>query len=121
MFVARHSLFMNGIPKAGFFDVTLILFDYRKRYRVEGDSMTPTLQPGEQVAVDEKTDIKIGDVVVALHPFKKSVVMIKRVKEIDSNGRYFLISDNLEGSTDSRSFGAVSVECIKGKVISRLK
>ena len=81
--------------------------------------MTPTLQPGDQLTVDPKAEVRVGDIVVAKHPFKKSVTMVKRVKDIDE-GRYYLISDNPEDSSDSRSFGAISQNELIGKVISRL-
>jgi nickel-type superoxide dismutase maturation protease len=110
----------NELPEAGFFDIASILFDYRVRYRVEGSSMLPVLREGEQVVVDKNAKIKVGDIVIARHPFKKSVVMIKRVREIDEKGNYFLLGDNPDESEDSRAFGAVSIEYIKGKVVSRL-
>ncbi len=106
--------FMGELPKAGWKETALLLFDLRTRYLVEGDSMIPTLTQGDQVSVDRKADIAVGDIVVAKHPFKKSVTVIKRVREIDENGRYFLISDNLEDSNDSRSFGYVSKTHILG-------
>ena len=111
---------MDDLPQAGWKETALLLFDYRTRYRVEGDSMAPTLMPGDQVSVDERSEIFPGDIVVARHPFKKNVTMVKRVREIDEEGRYFLISDNLEGSSDSRSFGAVPKSHIVGTVTTRL-
>lgn len=111
---------MKELPIAGWIENALLLFDYRTEYRVEGDSMTPTLKPGARVLVDEKGMGEVGDIVIARHPFKKDVVMVKRIREIDEKGNFFLISDNLEESTDSRSFGAVSPKRIMGKVICRL-
>lgn len=111
---------MNELPRAEFIEKILLLFKVRKRYRVEGDSMMPKLKPREQILVDERAEIKQGDIIIARHPFKKSVVMVKRVKEIDDDGKYFLISENLDVSSDSRSFGAIPAEYIKGKVTSRL-
>lgn len=112
---------MDLLPKADWKETALLLFDYRTRYRVEGDSMAPTLLPGEQVSVDERAGISVGDIVVARHPFKRGITMIKRIRKIDEDGRVFLISDNLEGSSDSRSFGAVSKESIIGTVVARLR
>ena len=113
---------MNELPNANFIDIGLLLFDYRTRYRVEGNSMLPLLKEGDQVVVDENAKkFEIGDIVIAAHPFKKNVEMIKRVESIGEDGRYFLTGDNKDESSDSRTFGAVSVEYIKGKVISRLR
>jgi len=82
--------------------------------------MMPLLKHGDQVTVNESAELDAGDIVIALHPFKKGVEMVKRIREIDENGKYFLVGDNPDESTDSRTFGAISVECIKGKVVSRL-
>ena len=83
--------------------------------------MLPALRSGEQVIVKKSAKIKAGDIVIAQHPYKRSVEMIKRIEKIESDGKFFLIGDNADESTDSRAFGAVSIECIKGKVISRLQ
>ncbi len=111
---------MNELPEANFIEIILLYFGFRSRYRVENNSMLPALRSGEQVIVKKSAKINVGDIVIAKHPFKKSVEIIKRIKEIDKNGKYFLVGDNSDESTDSRTFGAVSIECIKGKVISRL-
>ena len=111
---------MSELPEANLFQIALLRFDFRTRFRVEGDSMTPLLKAGDQVLVDKNAGIAAGDIVIARHPFKKKIKMIKRVKEIGKDNMYFLISDNLEDSTDSRSFGAVSSEFIKGRVVCRI-
>lgn len=112
---------MSELPEANFIEIILLYFGFRSRYRVENNSMLPLLKEGDQVVVKRDATLKTGEIVIAQHPFKQSVEMIKRIKEIDKNGRYFLIGDNQDESTDSRTFGAVSIECIKGKVISRLQ
>jgi nickel-type superoxide dismutase maturation protease len=111
---------MKRIPSAGIFQKLLLLLDLRVRYRIEGDSMFPVLHNGDEVIVDEKASVGIGDVVIARHPFKESIEMAKRITAIDANGKFFLVGDNSEESTDSRTFGPVSLDCIKGKVIARL-
>ena len=108
---------MRKLRKANFIDVALTLFDYRKRYRVEGDSMLPLLKHGDEVLVNEGVEVGIGDIVVAKHPYRTGIEMVKRIKEIDENGRYFLIGDNSEESTDSRSFGSVSRKLVRARVI----
>lgn len=111
---------MSDLQKANFIEIILLYFGFRNRYRVENNSMLPTLKSGDQVVIKKSSKLKNGDIVVAYHPFKKSVEIIKRIKEIDENGNYFLIGDNSEESTDSRTFGAISLKYIKGKVVSRL-
>ncbi|MEZ5345965.1 MAG: nickel-type superoxide dismutase maturation protease [Pyrinomonadaceae bacterium] len=111
---------MDELPTAGWLETMLLLFDLRTEYRVEGDSMMPTLKPGDRVLVDENAQVNPGDIVIARHPFKQDLEMVKRIREIDTSGNYFLISDNPAESTDSRSFGAVSPKCIRGRVMCRL-
>ena len=87
---------------------------------VEGDSMLPDLKEGDLVLINPQAELQIGDIVLARHPFKQSVKIIKRVSEILSGERYFLVGDNLAESSDSRSFGAISAKDILGKAEARL-
>ena len=82
--------------------------------------MNPTLKDGETVLVDRAAQIQIGDIVVAKHPVEQRSEIVKRVVSINERGHYFLVGDNLEDSNDSRHFGAVTREYIKGKVVARL-
>ncbi len=111
---------MTRLPRAGFFVTVQLLFGRLSRYRVEKESMVPTLMPGDEVAVDAKAKIFPGDIVVIRHPYKKDIVLIKRVVRIEPDGKLFLASDNPDGSTDSRAFGAVSLEYKKGKAVAVL-
>ena len=83
--------------------------------------MSPILNDGDVVLVDRAAPIGVGDVVVAKHPIEQYSEVIKRVERINERGHYFLIGDNLEDSNDSRHFGAVTREYIKGKVVARLR
>lgn len=82
--------------------------------------MNPILRDGEIVLVDRNAEIKIGDIVVAKHPIEQTSEIVKRVARINERGHYFLVGDNLEDSNDSREFGAVTREYIKGKIVARL-
>ena len=83
--------------------------------------MYPTLKNGEVVLVDKDAKvIEVGDIVLARHPIEQITDVIKRVQNINERGHYFLSGDNLEDSNDSRNFGAVTREYIKGKVVARL-
>lgn len=82
--------------------------------------MNPTLKDGEVVLVDKEAKIEVGDIVVAKHPFEQDSEIVKRVERINERGHYFLVGDNVEESSDSRHFGAVTREYIKGKVVARL-
>ncbi len=84
--------------------------------------MRPTLLNDEHVLVDEcaysNEAPSESDVVLARHPYKTSVRMIKRICRIESDGRIFLVGDNPDSSTDSRSFGTIEPDRILGRVVS---
>ena len=82
--------------------------------------MNPTLRDGEVVLVDRNAEIEVGDIVVARHPIEQDSEVVKRVQRINDRGHYYLVGDNLDDSTDSRHYGAVTREYIKGKVVARL-
>lgn len=110
----------NDLPQANWKERILFFLGRRRAILVEGDSMLPNLKNGDAILIDADAKISVGDIVLAKHPFKKSVKLLKRIKEIDQNGNYFLIGDNLPGSTDSRTFGALSAKHILGKAVCRL-
>jgi inner membrane protease subunit 1 len=113
---------MKDLPEAGFYDIALVFLGSRHKYVCEGKSMNPTLKDGEVVLVDrEAAKIEIGDIVVAKHPVEQTSEIVKRVERINERGHYFLIGDNLDDSNDSRHFGAVTKNYIKGKVVARLR
>src|SRR5690349_3155031 len=109
------------LPEANWKEKVLFYFGKRRAIRVEGDSMLPNLKNGDGILIDADAFISAGDIVLAKHPFKKSVIILKRLAEIDANGNYFLVGDNPAESTDSRTFGAISAKHILGKAVSRLK
>ncbi len=93
----------------------------RQGFLVEGDSMLPNLKDGDAVLINPTAKPEKDDIVLAQHPFKQSVKILKRVGEIDANGNYILVGDNSTESTDSRSFGAILPKNILGKAVCRLK
>ncbi|MGB7209815.1 MAG: nickel-type superoxide dismutase maturation protease [Pyrinomonadaceae bacterium] len=111
---------MNNLPEASFYEIALVFLGSRHKYICEGKSMNPTLKDGEVVLVDKEAKIEVGDIVVAKHPFEQDSEIVKRVERINERGHYFLVGDNVEESSDSRHFGAVTREYIKGKVVARL-
>lgn len=99
----------------------LVLFGRRIGIQVSGDSMVPTLKNDDRVIVDLKQAIGPGDLVLANHPYKKSIRIIKRVASIDPDANFFLVGDNPDESSDSKAFGAVPSSDIVGKVISKIE
>ncbi len=87
----------------------------RTRYRVDGPSMEPTLRPGEQVLVDPAGEPEVGGLVIAVHPDDPAILVIKRVASRRPDGSYVLSSDNPDG-TDSRRWGPVPADGIRGRV-----
>jgi nickel-type superoxide dismutase maturation protease len=111
---------MNDLPEASLYEKALVCLGSRHKYICEGRSMNPTLKDGEVVLVDREADIEVGDIVVAKHPVEQDSEVVKRVARIVERGHYFLVGDNLDDSIDSRHYGAVTREYIKGKVVARL-
>ena len=99
----------------------MVILGWRWAVRVSGDSMRPELEDDDILLVQRPRKIAVGDIVIAAHPFKKSVTMLKRVTAIDDAGRFELRGDDPDESTDSRSFGTIPIKDVRGKVVCRLK
>ena len=83
--------------------------------------MRPTLENDDVVLVQHARKIAVGDIVLADHPFKSSVTILKRVAAVDASGRVELRGDDPDVSSDSRSFGGIPMKSIRGKAVCRLK
>lgn len=88
-----------------------------QRFTVFGNSMLPTLKPGQDVLVFNWAYIfskpKKGDIVVFKVDGRE---MVKRVQMYHGRG-IFVTGDNRKYSTDSRKFGLIDRLGIIGKVI----
>ena len=78
--------------------------------------MLPTLAPGQFVLVDERRAPSSGELALALHPERAGLLVVKRVRAVDLEGRYELASDNPAAGTDSRSWGPLPPSSIVGTV-----
>ena len=84
---------------------------------IRGDSMWPTFNDGDEIEfkVIEDAVLKIGDIVVAQHPLKPKVKIVKRISLIE-DGRYVLQGDNPDplASEDSHNFGPIDQSLVLG-------
>jgi nickel-type superoxide dismutase maturation protease len=101
----------------------LWLLGFRKRVRVNGDSMCPTIRSGDEVLVDTRAYFRRlpreGEVVIAKHPYKRGVSLIKRIALVEDSERIYLAGDNKSDSTDSDSFGSVLLDHVVGLVTGK--
>jgi hypothetical protein len=90
--------------------------------------MAPTLNPGEFLVALARTDLRMGSLVVVEHPERPGFEMVKRLaarpgESIDGRRlgleEYWVLGDDPNGSTDSRSFGPVRREALHGVVLFR--
>jgi len=83
--------------------------------------MLPILNPGDQILVDLKafgeTAPHSGEIVVAFHPHRPDLRVVKRVSSARPDGTFVLIGENPFDSTD---FQSVPIRSILGRVTSRL-
>ncbi|WP_380168841.1 S24/S26 family peptidase [Jannaschia sp. R86511] len=86
--------------------------------RVVGDSMRPTLRPGDVLLVRSGADPAPGDVVVARLPDGRGPG-VKRAVRREPEG-WWLERDSVSAGTDSWTFGAVADEAVLGVVRARL-
>jgi nickel-type superoxide dismutase maturation protease len=98
------------------------------RVAVEGTSMSPTLEPGEWLVAVKARSIRPGALVVIEHPARPGYEMVKRVAAFPGDrpsdralgpDEYWVIGDNEDASTDSRSFGPLGRDAIRGRVVLR--
>jgi nickel-type superoxide dismutase maturation protease len=82
---------------------------------VDGDSMRPTLEPGDRLLVLALPP-RGGDVVAVQ---RHDRVIVKRVAAIDHDGTLTVLGDNAAASTDSRDFGPVTPDTVLGRAVYR--
>lgn len=86
--------------------------------------MYPTFSDGDVLLVAEGVYSDSppcpGDVVLAKHPFKSGVRIVKRVSHLTDEGHVFVVGDNRLESSDSRGFGALPRALILGRILGPL-
>ena len=110
---------INLFQKPDLFTLLTLIFGYRQHLRVVGNSMERILKEGDLVTYKKlnpkNIDLEMGDIVVASHPKTKNKLIIKRIYRIYKN-KFDLRGDNSLASTDSREFGLIELDLIKGKI-----
>lgn len=87
--------------------------------QVRGQSMLPTVRPGDRLVVVRSTrPARVGDVVLALDPRDAGRELVKRVARVDAGG-VTLHGDNPERSTDGRAFGPLPPGAVRWRVLGR--
>ena len=85
----------------------------RSWVRVQGQSMLPTLEPGDLVLTARRR-ARVGDLVVLPDPREPARVLVKRVGALQG-AQIRVASDNPAGA-DSRTFGPVPASSLHGVV-----
>ena len=94
------------------------------RVEIVGDSMRPTLHPGDRLVVAPRWagrlggTVRPGDLAAFPDPRQPARVMVKRVHSLGPEGLWVL-GDNPPHSTDSRRFGPVALERVRGRAVYR--
>jgi nickel-type superoxide dismutase maturation protease len=88
------------------------------RVEVAGDSMRPTLEPGDRLVVLRGGPVRVGALVAVADPRQPARTMVKRVSAVRPDG-VTVLGDNPAASTDSRAFGAVPHDALRGRVVYR--
>lgn len=88
--------------------------------------MRPTLEPGDWALAIAPERVRPGDVVVVEHPERPGFEMVKRVIRVpvdrvadatDAADGVWVEGDDPTSSTDSRSFGALPTDRVRGRVV----
>lgn len=87
---------------------------------IQGESMWPTFREGDvlqMASLQPEDELAVGDVVLAQHPLKTTVLLVKRIHRIEDDGRLFLVGDQPDptASEDSHNFGSVPPENIRAR------
>jgi nickel-type superoxide dismutase maturation protease len=95
------------------------------RMEVEGPSMRPALEPGDWAIAIAPARVRRGDVVVVEHPERPGLEIVKRVVNVPGDvapdgfalvDQVWIEGDEPQSSTDSRRFGPVAIDRVRGRV-----
>lgn len=89
------------------------------RVEVRGQSMAPTLLPGDRMVAVTCLRGRPGDIVAVRDPRCPSRLLVKRVTAVEADASVYVSGDDLAASTDSRTFGAIPPALVAGRVVWR--
>jgi nickel-type superoxide dismutase maturation protease len=95
-----------------------VLLSRLRRLEVVGSSMRPTLEPGDRVLAVRSRRARPGDLAVVPDPRRPSRLVVKRVVVASAAG-LTVRGDNPRASSDSRAFGPVPPQSVRGRVVYR--
>jgi nickel-type superoxide dismutase maturation protease len=81
--------------------------------RVVGQSMSPSLKPGQLIIGLYLGKPKVGELIIFRH---KGLEKIKRIDKIEHES-FFVIGDNPQQSTDSRQFGPINSSQVLARIV----
>ncbi|MCU1450328.1 MAG: Signal peptidase [Acidimicrobiales bacterium] len=84
--------------------------------------MRPSLEPGDRLLVvrRRRRRLRSGDLVALTDPRQRDRTMLKRVAVVDpAQATVTVLGDNRAASTDSRTFGPVPLELVRGRAVYR--
>jgi nickel-type superoxide dismutase maturation protease len=82
-----------------------------QRVRVAGNSMTPTLLPGDWLLVRHRARVRPGAIVLARFRSRPDLLVLKRAVAESADG-WLLGSDNPGAGSDSRQYGPAEVHAV---------
>lgn len=94
-----------------------------KVLKVTGRSLEPEFREGDFVIISKIPFLlhspRVGNIVVFTKP--PYGTLIKAVTEVEEKCRQLSVQGTFSGSVDSRIFGAISFDCVQGKVIRHFR
>ncbi len=120
---AHYRLAASALTASAMAGAMAVFLRRIERVEVAGDSMLPTLDPGDRLVVLRGRRPRPGDLVTVPDPRLPDRIVVKRVERVDCDtalGDMVVVrGDNPDASTDSRSFGPVPAASIGGRVVYR--
>ena len=89
------------------------------RIAVAERSMEPVLRPGDWLLVRRTRRVRAGQIVLARHPGRPTMLIVKRAARRQDGGWWLESANPAAGAVDSGRFGAVPDALIEGRVLVR--